>query len=306
MKTGIEAVSPRPLTATEQKQLRFKGGGSSHSTSHEDFTCAPSSCSLVAVFAIVTANIRFDNPNDGDNRWAKRRSALSTLLRRLEPDFIGTQEGWHRQIEDIDTGLPDHRLADGHRDWIEDRMYPCIFYRESRVRLLESGDIWLSETPEAPGSSSFGSSFPRLATWARVVVDSDRYLVANMHLDNSTDAVRRSQSLVARTVLADHRNDGDYLILMGDYNEAPGGGVADALAELGELYDPWIESDLPERGSYHAFAGESFEYARIDWILLDRRLAFESVGLDCSKIDGRYPSDHFPVVCRGVTPASAS
>jgi endonuclease/exonuclease/phosphatase family metal-dependent hydrolase len=258
------------------------------------------------VFALVTVNIRFDNPNDGENRWANRRSALSALLRRLEPELIATQEGWHRQIEDLDADLPDHRLVDGHRDWIEDRMYPCIFYRESRVRLLESGDVWLSETPDAPGSSSFGSSFPRLATWARVAVDSDRYLVANMHLDNSTDLVRRSQSHVASTVLADRRNERDYLILMGDFNEAPGGGVANALGELGEVYDPWIESDLPDRGSYHAFAGESFEYDRIDWILLDRRLGFESIELDCSEIDGRYPSDHFPVVCRGVGPAFAS
>lgn len=256
------------------------------------------------MFSLVTANIRFDNPNDGHNRWGNRRAALTALLRRLEPDFIATQEGWHRQIDDIDSDLPDHRLADDHRSWIEDRMYPCIFYRQNRVELLESGDIWLSKTPDEPGSSSFGSSFPRLATWVRVRAGSGRYLVANMHLDNSTDAVRRSQSLVARTVLADHLNAGDYLVLMGDFNEAPGGGVADALAQLGELYDPWIASKLPERGSYHAFAGESFEHDRIDWILLDRRLRYESIELDRSKIDGRYPSDHFPVICRGVEPTS--
>jgi hypothetical protein len=43
----------------------------------------------------------------------------------------------------------------------------AIFYRRARFELLETKDYWLSETPEVVGSKSWGSSLPRMVTWAR-------------------------------------------------------------------------------------------------------------------------------------------
>lgn len=34
-----------------------------------------------------------------------------------------------------------------------------------QLRLVRSGNFWLSDTPDIPGSNSWHTSFPRLATW---------------------------------------------------------------------------------------------------------------------------------------------
>ena len=254
---------------------------------------------------MVSTNIRFDNPQDGENRWEARRPVLASVLQTIGADIVATQEGWHRQIGEIDADLPGYRLADAHREWIEERMYPCIFCRADRVRVAAGGDIWLSETPTQAGSSSFGSAFPRLATWVRAEVASVRFFIVNMHLDNTTHDVRRRQSEVACTVVSEETRPEEHLVVMGDFNEAPGAGVWKAVSRAFDLYDPWIRSGLPERGSYHAFEGDGYQHDRIDWILLDKRLTYESIGLDASNRGGRYPSDHYPVVCRGIAPVAS-
>ena len=40
-----------------------------------------------------------------------------------------------------------------------------IFYRADRVRLVEQGEFWLSDTPDQTGSESWGVDLPRMATW---------------------------------------------------------------------------------------------------------------------------------------------
>lgn len=41
-----------------------------------------------------------------------------------------------------------------------------IFYDKGKVELLEGGTFWLSESPSVPGSTSWGSEVPCIATWA--------------------------------------------------------------------------------------------------------------------------------------------
>jgi len=69
-------------------------------------------------------------------------------------------------------------------------MYPCIFYNPDTLTLRESGDIWLSESPASIGSSSFGSQYPRLCTWA--FFDND-LLAVNVHLDDLKPDTRLHQ-----------------------------------------------------------------------------------------------------------------
>lgn len=43
---------------------------------------------------------------------------------------------------------------------------PNIFFCQMKVELLEGGTFWLSESPSVPGSMSWGSEVPCIATWA--------------------------------------------------------------------------------------------------------------------------------------------
>ena len=106
---------------------------------------------------IISSNIRYDNPEDGEHSWENRKPLLLKIFHDFNPDILGTQEGRELQIKNLARSLS-LKLVDRHRQWIQERMYPCLFINEDKIQVHKSGDIWLSETPEISGSKSFKSS----------------------------------------------------------------------------------------------------------------------------------------------------
>ncbi len=250
-------------------------------------------------FTFVSANIRFDNPADGDNAWELRREALAELLLTHAPAVIATQEGRRPQQDQLAGLLPGHRLSSSHRGWIDERMYPSLWWDVGLAPPEEAGDAWLSETPEVPGSSSFGSAFPRLCTWMRLRLGGRMVLVVNAHLDHLREETRVAQAEVMAEQASRRRRPGDAVIFLGDYNTAPESKVRRVLMDaFPGLYDPWTRLGKAEESSHHPFTGNHSEGSRIDWILLDGSCVAEDVFLDKSQARGRWPSDHFPLVCK--------
>jgi len=102
--------------------------------------------------SLLSSNIRFANPADGTNDWAFRRPHLIALIEKCAPDILGTQEGREKQIRNLAEGLKKLTLVEAHREWIEERMYPCLFINTEKFEILKSGDIWLSDTPTVAAS----------------------------------------------------------------------------------------------------------------------------------------------------------
>jgi endonuclease/exonuclease/phosphatase family metal-dependent hydrolase len=250
---------------------------------------------------LITANIRFDNPADGKNAWNHRRDLLANTLIKHHPDIIATQEGRLNQLKDFEELLTDYEIVDPHRSWIKERMYPSFYVRQGSCELLKSDDLWLSETPEIAGSVSFGSSFPRLMTWMKVQPKNTafNFLIVNTHLDHVKPQTRVEQTKVLVQEISRRKTAESRLIIMGDFNEGPTGEVREIINNaFPELIDAWKIFNSHEETSHHAFSGECQNGSRIDWILVDRSLEVESCFLEKSFDQGRYPSDHFPVVCR--------
>ena len=111
------------------------------------------------------------------------------IMNNANADFICTQEGRKPQLMDAESLLKDYSHAFKERSWIEERMYPCIFISKS-WNVLGSGDRWLSETPEVPGSKSFESMFPRLMTYAKVQnKEGGKLLIINWFSSGSNEHV---------------------------------------------------------------------------------------------------------------------
>jgi endonuclease/exonuclease/phosphatase family metal-dependent hydrolase len=55
---------------------------------------------------VMSYNIRFDSPNDGENKWEIRRSHLAGLVRYHDPEFVGVQEALHHQLQYLQESLP--------------------------------------------------------------------------------------------------------------------------------------------------------------------------------------------------------
>jgi endonuclease/exonuclease/phosphatase family metal-dependent hydrolase len=249
-------------------------------------------------FKICSSNIRFENNNDGQNSWINRLPLLSTFFTKNQFAIIGTQEGREPQLRSLENKIP-HSLQDQHREWIVERMYPAIFLKQHFFEVILSGDIWLSETPSIPGSTSFNSAFPRLATWVQLktVRDAKSFIVINVHLDHVKSETRIEQVRVLTNEIKKILNLNPLpIILMGDFNDSPESEVHQKLIHELKLTDPWIAKKMEEETSHHGFLGNKSSGSRIDWILLSEEWIVENIYLEKMNADGIFLSDHYPLV----------
>lgn len=66
-----------------------------------------------------------------------------------------------------------------------DNAFAKTFCGEMKVEFLEGGTFWLSESPSVPGSVSWGSVVPCIATWVisfSVIVP--KYIIISLNLAN--------------------------------------------------------------------------------------------------------------------------
>ena len=55
---------------------------------------------------VMTFNIRYNNPDDGEHAWPHRKERVASVIRFHEADLVGVQEALKDQIEDLETLLP--------------------------------------------------------------------------------------------------------------------------------------------------------------------------------------------------------
>lgn len=242
---------------------------------------------------IISSNIRFDNPADGKNSWSFRKQFMADTFLSLTPNFICSQEGRVEQLKELESLLTGFKIEDNHRDWIKQRMYPCIYTRDSNC--IDSDDFWLSETPEVPGSLSFSSAFPRLCNWIKVRDGENLYFIFNMHLDHTTDDVRFAQAQVAIREISRINLENLPMIIVGDFNTGPDSEIYDLFINKLNLKDPWVDLGLEEESSYHIFRGYLYEGKRIDWILISDHFNCKKIEYLKHQKEKIYLSDHFPV-----------
>lgn len=143
---------------------------------------------------VMTMNMRYDNPEDGENNWRFRRERIAAMLREQAPDVFGTQELLANQYDDLGALLPDYRsVGVGREDGDRAGEFNAVFFRADAFELLDSGTFWLSEEPERPGSKGWDGACERLATWVvlRRGGDGREFLFINTHLDHVGEQARR-------------------------------------------------------------------------------------------------------------------
>lgn len=252
---------------------------------------------------VMSFNIRLPTADDGANRWELRKALIASTLREQDPDVIGTQELHKVQGDDIVRRLPQYTWFGRDRRGGHEDEHMGVFYRKDRLRVLESGDFWLSDTPDVPGSISWGHPLPRMVTWALFERSTDRrrFYLFNTHFPyrgEDDDARERGARLVASRV--SQLPIDIPVIVTGDFNTLPDSRAHELLTAT--LTDVW--DSAPQRvgpaATFHAFTGKPDR--RIDWILY-RGLQPVAVQTVTRHQDGRYPSDHFPVVAEFSFPA---
>jgi len=259
--------------------------------------CAPAMAQGAPELTVMSLNIRMPSADDGANLWEKRRALTIATIRAAAPDLIGTQELFQRQGDDVVKALPEYSWFGtdrygGHKD-----EHMGIFYRRDRLKIVEQGQFWLSDTPEVPGSITWGHPLPRMVNWATFETrEGRRFRFYNTHFpyrDEDEDARTRGAQL-----LADRVNAGPAdlpAIVTGDFNTTADKPAHAVLTKT--LSDAWLAR--PDRRgpdfTFHGFTGKGDR--RIDWILT-RGFTVERIATVDTHQGAVYPSDHYPVVAR--------
>lgn len=246
--------------------------------------------------SVMSFNIRLPAESDGVDYWETRKPLAVRMLREQQPDVIGLQELVKAQADYLARELPQYAWFGRGREADGGGEHMGVFYRKDRLKVIESGDFWLSDTPDVAGSITWGHPHPRMVTWALFEQRSDgrRFYLFNTHLpyrDEDEAARLKGAQAIARRLAT--LPDDVPVVLTGDFNTTPDSDAHAVLA--GTLQDAWTTAPRVEGidATFHGFTGKADR--RIDWIFV-RGAQLESITSVTTRWNHRYPSDHFPLV----------
>ncbi len=275
-------------------------------------------------------NIRLKLSDDSvrGDVWTKRCQVLCDQVNFMSPDIFGIQEVLHVQLQDMLAGLDGYAYIGVARDdGKSSGEYAAIFYKPDRLRLLDQGNFWLSETPDRPGLG-WDAACIRICTWGKfarqTASNDDAFYFFNLHMDHVGVVARReSAKLIVSKIREIAR--GATVIVTGDFNVDQHDEVYCIFTDSGLLLDTYLAARLrfAENGTFNSFDPNLFTDSRIDHILVSPTVSVESYGMltngywvpdvesssrlkghdapqqiDFSRYIRRLPSDHYPVFVR--------
>lgn len=252
---------------------------------------------------VMTFNIRYDNPEDGENNWKYRKDRVANTVYFYDVDILGTQEVLYNQLEDLKKALLEYDVVGvGREDGKKKGEYSALWYRKERFSLLDSGNFWLSETPETVGSKGWDAACERIASWAKLkdISSGQDYFVLNTHLDHVGVVARREGIRLILDRIQELSN-GLPVIVTGDFNSEPDSEVVKQITDTNNsksLID--TRSIAPiiygPSWSFHDFGEIPYEKRPlIDYIFIRNGLSVLRYGVLAGVEDGVFVSDHTPV-----------
>ena len=256
---------------------------------------------------LMTYNLKFASPTYKP-LWEVRREMQVDMIRKYNPDIIGTQEGLKEQIDYLAEQLPEYVVVGEGRQGGDDDEHMAIFYKRDKFRLRELNSFALSKTPELIGSGPDVN--PRMMTWARLAIinkpengekgkypcdyrghweNTKEFYLFNTHFFNGRSAtlarLNASKLIMDKIKPLDRFGkwtDERPIFLMGDFNCRPGSDphkvfVGDGSSNF--FIDTNVNRDPKE----------------IDWILYKGSVNPQNYEEIDYNVNGKYPSDHKPI-----------
>ncbi|AWA30583.1 endonuclease/exonuclease/phosphatase [Flavobacterium magnum] len=248
---------------------------------------------------VMTYNLRFDNPADGENRWDLRKEFLCRQIQFYSPDFIGTQEVKLHQLKYIDSTMTHYSYIGIGRDSSPTGgEYSAIFYNSTKFRVVKHSTFWLSETP-GEVSKGWDAMFERICTYGLFenIKTRQRFYVFNTHFDHVGELARTNSAKLIVSKINAINTENVPVIVTGDFN-------SEIKSTAYRFLSSWmndskvISEELPfgPSGTFNNFEFNKPVTLLIDYIFTSKdNIAVTKYGVLSDSKDCKYPSDHLPV-----------
>ena len=219
-------------------------------------------------------NIRNANAKDAaeGNGWERRCPVVCDIIRAESFDIFGSQEVLHSQLEDMRNALPQYDYVGvGRNDGKTAGEYAPIFYKKDRIKCLQSGTFWLSETPDVVASVGWDAKYTRICTWGQFKDrrTGKKFWMFNLHMDHRGVEARKQSALLVMDRIQKMCGKQPY-ILLGDFNVDQFNPIYPMMMESGMFVDCHDAAAVrfAPTGSMNYFKTDFKTDSRIDHVLV--------------------------------------
>ena len=246
---------------------------------------------------IMSFNIRAGGVN-GNTIYDRIMIGESQIF-EIMPDSFRLQEATNVWMVALDERLTMYdwvgREINNGGDVLKGGYANPIFYLKDKFQLLDSGNFWLSDTPDVP-SIGEGASMNRLCTWAKL---KDRrtgqvYVHVNTHFDHVSEKARVQAAQIVSAYIEEHFSDVP-VVFTADLNTTEKGEAYATMTQ--NLTDArFAAEDCVPYGTFHGGhdPNEKAEYY-IDFVLCSDDFSVAAYRTVTKGFSNRFTSDHFPV-----------
>ncbi|MGI5893527.1 MAG: endonuclease/exonuclease/phosphatase family protein [Candidatus Merdivicinus sp.] len=255
---------------------------------------------------VASFNLKHDSFLARKNAWQYRRELISELIRQSNAAIIGVQELIPSMREDIMARLSNCYSIRGlgRSKNLEDEQ-SAILFKNDNVKICSDKIFWLSKHPEKLGSRAYYAFFPRICTVCEAFVEElgTKVRVFNTHFDHICGMAR----VLSVRIILQYMHELNQIeklptVLMGDLNAKPNSKpiriLSQNLHDYPDIHLTSIWQDFTQQeifNTYHGFRGKR-KGDPIDYIFLSDEFELEDAYIDQTNFNGRYPSDHYPLV----------
>ncbi|MCT4560230.1 MAG: endonuclease/exonuclease/phosphatase family protein [Crocinitomicaceae bacterium] len=246
--------------------------------------------------SLMSFNLRYNNPNDGENAWENRKAEVVDLIEKYAPEIMGIQEGLYDQMQYLDSNLRQYSyLGVGRDDGKTKGEYAGIFYRHDLWTLNRSYTFWLSETPLKP-SVGWDASMERIVTYAWFIHNQtgETLHVFNAHFDHIGEKAQYESADLITNLIYKFNLTEEKVVVMGDFNSLPD-------SEPIQLFSSYledsrnVENHFGPDGTFNNFNTQEEITKRIDYIFTMNLSVQSQLHINDRRKNGLCISDHLPV-----------
>lgn len=228
--------------------------------------------------------------------WEERRGLVSQQISDVLPDSVGLQEahtGWMDYLIEELADKYDY-IGVGREDGKREGEFTSIFYLKEKYEVKDSGNFWLSETPDVP-SKGWDAACTRICTWAKLAdrKTGKEYVHINTHFDH------RGRQAQLKSVYMIHEKAKEFealpVVITADLNILEGSDIYLKMVSSLLKDSKHLAADTMSCLTFHNAFPKKFKDYVIDYVLVNRHVTPKVYKVITQGIDGRFVSDHYPV-----------